>query len=182
MIEVLETLARTPGVRTVILSTEDGVPISCVDRREGGPPPGTMPGEDPTDSMAGLAIGWMGELSRAVAPLSWNTPRRFVLRASRGTLVAVHGPHAILLAFLDRGADPEDLRLPMEGAVGRIQRILRSMGDRPKNEPDRDRKEEPATGVSGEEPESLVRPEHGSSLDEVSLELNPKNAPGGPGN
>ena len=40
----------------------------------------------------------------------------------------LHAPGAVLLVLLDRGMRPEELRLPMEGAVARMQRVLRSMG------------------------------------------------------
>lgn len=127
MIEVLEPLSRIPGVRLAVLVTPDGVPV-CV-RGKHADEPNDGSGED-TESLAALATGWFSDLSRAVAPLSWNAPERVVLRAARGTLVMLAVPGAVLLAICDRGVSPEELRLPMEGGVARMLRILRGMGER----------------------------------------------------
>ena len=127
MKNILEPLAVMPGVRTAALVTPDGVPM-CVhgaraangEQRDEGRP------ED-LHALAGLATGWMGEISRAVAPLSWDAPRRLVLRAARGTLVIVQAPGALLIVVFEGGMQPEELRLPMDVAVQRMQRHLRSL-------------------------------------------------------
>ena len=128
MIEVLEPLGCIAGVRIAVLVSPDGVPVVVRGQRSEearGEAQAALQGEN-AESLAALASGWLTALSRAVAPLSWNPPQRVVLRAARGTLVMLHAPGAVLLVVLDRGASPEDLRLPMEGAVARMQRILRA--------------------------------------------------------
>jgi predicted regulator of Ras-like GTPase activity (Roadblock/LC7/MglB family) len=141
MIRVLEPLAQIPGVRMALLVAPDGVPVVVrgkaaeIDADAEGPD-SILSGET-ADSLAALATGWLGELSRLVAPLSWDAPQRVVLRAARGTLVMVNAPASVLLVILDRGMAPEELRLPMEATVARMQRILRSMGsaERRPNDP-----------------------------------------------
>jgi predicted regulator of Ras-like GTPase activity (Roadblock/LC7/MglB family) len=126
VIEMLDPLARTPGVRWVGLVTQDGVPIAvpgCA--RESG-----EAGSDELEpeAVAALATAWMDDSTRSLATLSWDAPRRVVLRAARGTLVMLATRGAVLLAVLDSGVGPEELRLPMDGVVARIQRTLRGMG------------------------------------------------------
>ena len=123
MKEVLAPLSAQPGVRIAVLVTADGVPVVVRGRASD-----SRPGDEfveRAESLAALAAGWLNGLSRAVAPLSWNPPERVVLKATRGTIVMVQAPGSVLLALIDEGARPEDLRLPMQGAVARIQRILR---------------------------------------------------------
>jgi predicted regulator of Ras-like GTPase activity (Roadblock/LC7/MglB family) len=142
MKHVLEPIARTPGVRLAMLVTPDGVPITVHgERRKTNEGPRTGAPErrqrdngvdsaDDVHAMAALGSGWMSEVTRAVAPLSWSVPQRLVLRAARGTLIAMQAPGAILLVVLESGMRAEDLRLPMEGAVARMQRHLRTIGHR----------------------------------------------------
>jgi hypothetical protein len=47
------------------------------------------------------------------------------MRAARGTLIVMQAPNAVLLVLLDGGMPPEELRLPMEAAIARMQRVLR---------------------------------------------------------
>lgn len=142
MKHMLEPIARTPGVRVAMLVTLDGVPITVHGERRranGGPREGAAErrqrdrGLDSSDDVAALAAlgtSWMSEVTRAVAPLSWSAPQRLVLRAERGTLIAMQAPGALLLVVIESGMGAEDLRLPMEGAVARIQRHLRTIGAR----------------------------------------------------
>lgn len=137
MIHILEPLALIPGVRLAVLVTQDGVPVAMrgrvglngkerqSDRRQSI--------DEDIDSLSGLATNWYDELGRAGGLLSWNTQRRAVLRAARGTIVMLGAPGAVLLVVLETGASPEELKLPMEGAVARMHRVLRNMS-RP-NEP-----------------------------------------------
>jgi predicted regulator of Ras-like GTPase activity (Roadblock/LC7/MglB family) len=120
---ILEPLARIAGVRTAALITNDGVPITVQGRA--APRGGGEAGE--LDALAALAAGWIGEMNRATAPLSWDAPRHLVLRAVRGTLVAMQAPGALLVVVLDSGTSSEQLRLPMEAAVGRMLRHLRQV-------------------------------------------------------
>lgn len=141
MKQVLEPIVRIPGVRIAALVTPDGVPITVHGERR----PSKKPQRDdssrdddssPVDvaddiqALAALATGWMGDVNRAVAPLSWSAPSRLVLRAARGTLIVMQAPGALLLVVLDSGMRAEELRLPMEGAVARMQRHLRQIAAR----------------------------------------------------
>ena len=132
MKEVLDPLARIPGVRVAMLTSDDGVPIAVRGKvpssDEAADTPAFGDSAEDLNALAGLAAGWMNELSRAVAPLSWNAPRRIILNATRGTMILLHGPGAVLLVLLQCGMRPEELRLPMEAATNRMQRMLRSMG------------------------------------------------------
>jgi predicted regulator of Ras-like GTPase activity (Roadblock/LC7/MglB family) len=121
--EVLAPLSDLPGVRIAVLVTADGVPVVVRGRASEKGAADELDGR--AESLAALAAGWLNGLSRAVAPLSWDPPERVVLKATRGTIVMVQAPGSVLLALIDEGTRPEDLRLPMRGAVARIQRILR---------------------------------------------------------
>lgn len=121
MKHILEPLARIAGVRTAALITNDGVPITVQGRA--APRGGGEAGE--LDALAALAAGWISEINRATAPLAWDAPRHLVLRAVRGTLVAMQAPGALLVVVLESGTSAEELRLPMEAAVGRMLRHVR---------------------------------------------------------
>jgi len=123
MKQVLEPLAKIPGVRMALLVSHDGVPVVVRGRdgEDGGVDLSAQSGE----SLAALASGWLNGLTRSLAPQSWDAPQRVVLRAARGTLIMLAAPGAVLLVQLARGARSEDLRLPMESAVVRMQRVLR---------------------------------------------------------
>ena len=125
MIAVLEPLIRIPGVRIALLVGADGVPV--VARNKEAREQDSEGLSENTDALAALASGWLGEVTRAVAPLSWSAPTRVVLWASRGTMIMCAAPGAVLMVVLDRGARPEDLRLPMGAAAARIHRVLRNM-------------------------------------------------------
>jgi predicted regulator of Ras-like GTPase activity (Roadblock/LC7/MglB family) len=163
MKQVLEPIARTPGVRLAMLVTPDGVPITVQGERRRSPEAPRQSGPerrvqntgvdsaDDVHALAALGTGWMSEVTRAVAPLSWSAPQRLVLRAARGTLIAMQAPGALLLVVLDSGMRAEDLRLPMEGAVARMQRHLRAIGHRTSEK-------NPAASEAGAEPELDVQP------------------------
>ncbi len=133
MKEVLEPLSLLPGVRVVALVTHDGVPVAV---------PGTEanPGETSSDeaavaysdadALSALSIGLLDELARGIGLIAGASPRRVVLKAARGTLIMLPSPAAVLLVVLKAGLNPEELRLPMEGAAARIHRSLRGMGGR----------------------------------------------------
>ena len=133
MRHVLEPLARIPGVRLAMLVTPDGVPIVIqgerrAPRRDDKNGTGRrrsdfgIQSSDDMQAWAALGTTWLHEVERTVAPLSWNTPTRVVLTAARGTMIALPGPGAVLLVVLDAGMSAEDLRLPMDGTVARMQR------------------------------------------------------------
>ncbi|MFN0008821.1 MAG: roadblock/LC7 domain-containing protein [Planctomycetota bacterium] len=124
---LLEPLATLPGVQIVMLVSEDGVPIVVrgETREEGG-----KENVDDAEVLAGLTAGWIAEVCRAVSPISWNAPRRLVLCASRGTLIAMQAPRALLVVVIGRGVQPGELRLPMESAIVRMERDLRGGNQR----------------------------------------------------
>ena len=132
MKEILEPLSQLPGVRVAALITHDGVPVALPGveaaelartegRREGAP-------YSDADALAALSAGLLDELARGIALLSGPAPRRVVLKGARGTLIMLQTSGAVLLVVLKAGLAPEELRLPMEGAAARIQRVLRGMG------------------------------------------------------
>jgi len=125
MIAMLEPLAELPGVELVMLVTHDGVPVA-VPGRGAEEENNLVVGKE--DGIGACAVGWLNELSHAVAPLSWGDPCRVVLRCARGVLVMRRARSAVLMVLLSRGLSPEDVRLSMDGTVARIERSLRSMG------------------------------------------------------
>ena len=142
MKQILEPLARIPGVRSAALITPDGVPI-CTHHAHSKPATGEARKQDAHEAseveeadaaddgeaLAALAASWVSDVARAAAPLSWPEPMRLCLRAARGTLVIVQAPGALLLVVLEGGTSSEELRLPMEIVVSRLQRHLRSTRD-----------------------------------------------------
>ena len=141
MNHALELLAELPGIRHVMLVSDDGVPVATFrggtnripspEEPSGDAPEGERPELEPLgtqDALAGLAIGLLTEISQAAGQLSWNAPRRVVLKATRGTLVLQTMRGAVLLVLLGRGSGAEETRLAMEGTIARIERSLRSMG------------------------------------------------------
>jgi predicted regulator of Ras-like GTPase activity (Roadblock/LC7/MglB family) len=129
VIEALEPLAAVPGVRFCILVSPDGVPVVMRGKSADAGDEHANFLEQHADSLSGLAAGWLQGLKASIAPLGWTAPNRVVLRAARGTLVMTHAPSSVLLVILDPGCSAEELRLPMEGAVARMQRMLRSRSD-----------------------------------------------------
>jgi len=123
---LLEPLATVPGVQIAMLVSEDGVPIVVRGeaRQEG------QESVDDAEVLAGLTASWIADVCRAVAPISWNTPRHLVLRASRGTLIAMQAPRALLVVVIGRGVQPRELRLPMESAIARMEREIRGGNQR----------------------------------------------------
>lgn len=137
MRDVLEPLTRVAGVRQVAIVSGDGVPVillerskrngEFVERTQMDAPKLSGQRIDPT-SFGALAAGWSDEIARAVAPLSWDAPWRIALVASQGTLVVQQGPGAMVLVVLDPGTPCEALAIPLDGAVARMDRLLRSLG------------------------------------------------------
>jgi len=109
----LEAFAGLPGVEFVLLISHDGVPIAHASGAAGS---------EREESLAALAASWLNDVSMAVAPLSWDAPRRICLRAGRGTIVVRRSESACLVVLLGRETSPEDVRLSMDGALARIER------------------------------------------------------------
>ena len=130
MNEVLDPLVRIAGVRKALLVSDDGVAIASRDAESpaGAEAADRCEGPQDLDALAGLSAGWVGDIRRAVDPLAWDPPEHVVLRAAHGTLIAMRAPGSLLMVILERGAQPEDLRVPMGAAVARVQRVLRRPG------------------------------------------------------
>lgn len=142
MKQALEPLAAIPGVRVAMLVTTDGVPITALgDRRaarkaqdeepyEGAErrqrDRGVGASEDLT-AWAALGAGWVADLTRALAPLGCKTPDHLALVAARGTLLVQSAPGALLVVILRTGMSAEELRVPMNAAVARLERHLREI-------------------------------------------------------
>lgn len=131
---VLDPLARIPGVRLAALIAPDGVPID-IRRNEArnsgdkGKRENEREPED-VDALSALSSSWIAEVSRAVAPMSWDVPKRLVLRAARGTLIVMQAPRALLVVVLEGGIHPEEMRLSMGVAIARMERHLRAIEPR----------------------------------------------------
>lgn len=128
MREVLDPLIRIAGVRKALLVSEDGVPIAVHDSADpmvSGRNAGWGSTTEDNDALSGLAVSLLSEMRRSIDPLTWDAPRYVVLRAAHGTLAVMQSPGSLLLVILERGLQPEDLRVPMEAAVARVQRVLR---------------------------------------------------------
>ena len=132
---VLEPLALVPGVRMTAVIGFDGVPVAsmpgCRMRGENGSATAALDSDEGLHSFSALASSWMSDLARSLGQLAWNAPERAVLVATHGAMVLQRGPGAILLVVLEHGTSPEELRVPMDGALGRMRRLLRGLGDTP---------------------------------------------------
>jgi predicted regulator of Ras-like GTPase activity (Roadblock/LC7/MglB family) len=149
--EALAPLAEMAGVRFAALVTADGVPIALPGRGVGQAEFGAE-----ADELAGLAAGWLTDTTRQTAPLSWPAPRRLVLEAARGTLVLQQSAGAVLLVIARPGLNPEDLRLPMEGAGARVERAQRGPAASPPGESRAGR--EPPAGRPSQAPGNANHP------------------------
>jgi predicted regulator of Ras-like GTPase activity (Roadblock/LC7/MglB family) len=128
MKEVVEPLTQIAGVRLAALILSDGVPVVSPGRGlRAGASRGAGNGFADLEAAAGLCVGWLGEIARAVGALSWDPPERAVLRAARGSLILRRCGDVILLVVLEAGLSPEELRLPVEAAAARLQRVLRDL-------------------------------------------------------
>lgn len=133
MKEVLDPIIRIAGVRKVVLVSDDGVPIAVQNAFDdedfaGG---GWGSSADDLEALSGLAVGLVSDMRRSIDPLAWDPPQYVVLRAAQGTMALMRSPGSLLLVILERGMQPEDLRVPMEAAVARVQRVLRRSASNP---------------------------------------------------
>jgi predicted regulator of Ras-like GTPase activity (Roadblock/LC7/MglB family) len=127
MKDAIAPLAALPGVTLAMLVSQDGVPIVVRgDHRKESTDTFRDAHLEDADALAGLAAGWIADITRAAAPISWNAPKCLVLRAARGSLLAMQVPRALLVVVLGSGMRPADFRLAMESAAGRVERSLRS--------------------------------------------------------
>ena len=165
MIAALEPLAGSPGVELVMMVTPDGVPITVL-KSDSASARASLAQDD---ALSAMTASWVSELARAVAPLSWDEPKRAVMRCVRGTLVAQTTRNAVLVVLLSKGLSPEDIRLSMDGALARIERGLRNMGSgssNPSKVPKSDSTSaEPAADNPGvEDPPSPLPSENSSAV------------------
>ena len=109
---VLDALRNIGGVRMAALVMKDGVPVVCS-------------GADPAleaDALGALAAGYLRELEQAATALSLPTPRRALVRATRGS-VYVHNLEAgLLVVLVDSGAPLEQVGPALDAAVTRLTR------------------------------------------------------------
>lgn len=128
MKEVLEPLSQVAGVRLAVLILSDGVPVVAPGRgQRASELRGAGNGFAELEAAAGLCVGWLADMTRSVGPLSWEPPERAVLRAARGSLIVRRVGDVILLAVVEAGLEPEELRLPVEAAAARLARVLRDL-------------------------------------------------------
>jgi predicted regulator of Ras-like GTPase activity (Roadblock/LC7/MglB family) len=122
MKHVLNPLAQVPGLRQALVIGRDGLLVHSL--------VGSAARHDylQQEAACALVLGWVRDLEGSFGRLSWDAPRRLVVRGSQATLVVCRGPQACLAVWLEPGALPEDLRVPMEAALGRIARLLRGLG------------------------------------------------------
>jgi predicted regulator of Ras-like GTPase activity (Roadblock/LC7/MglB family) len=132
---VLDPLARIPGVRRALLISRDGVPITHLSPEQ---PAATKDERAWSDSaedesaFAGMVTSLLNEVHRSVDPLSWDRPKRLVMRAARGTLVLLVTERVTISVELVRGMAAEELRLPMEAVLARMERATtRDTGEKP---------------------------------------------------
>ena len=127
MKDAIAPLATLPGVTLAMLVSQDGVPIVVRgEHRKDSTDTFRDAHLEDADALAGLAAGWIADITRAAAPISWNAPKYLVLRAARGSLLAMQVPRALLVVVLGSGMRPADFRLAMESAANRVERSLRS--------------------------------------------------------
>ena len=148
--EALRPLANQPGVELVMLLSQDGVPIAVVTRPDGDEadpkdeePAAALGALSKDDALAAITAGWLNDLRLAVGPLSWDEPERIIMRCARGALVMRRMRGAVLMVRVQRGLSPEDVRLPMEGVVARIERSLSGMGRTPASPSDQSNTQPP---------------------------------------
>jgi predicted regulator of Ras-like GTPase activity (Roadblock/LC7/MglB family) len=122
MKQLLDPLLHVPGVRAAGFIGRDGLSVAWTAR-----PSDTNELTQDLEGLGALASGWIAELTRSSAPLSWDAPVRAVLRAARGTLIVQEAPRLYLVVLIDGGASAEDLRLPMEACTARLARHMKSL-------------------------------------------------------
>ncbi|MFT7679042.1 MAG: putative regulator of Ras-like GTPase activity (Roadblock/LC7/MglB family) [Planctomycetota bacterium] len=132
MREVLEPLALIPGVCLTAMISPDGVPIASLagqsDRGAGGSTIAAIDNDGELGNMAAQVAGWVADVDRAVGQLAWEGAERLVLRGSQASIIVQRGPNAFLLVWLESNMGTDELRVPMDGAIARMQRLLRSVG------------------------------------------------------
>jgi predicted regulator of Ras-like GTPase activity (Roadblock/LC7/MglB family) len=120
---VLDPLKHIPGVRRAMLFSHDGVPIVHFTNEEQGDVDRRLVDTvADVSAFAGMASVLLSETRRSIDPMSWGSPTRLVLAATRGTVILLTTERLNISVELSRGMSPEELRLPMESVVARIDR------------------------------------------------------------
>ena len=128
MKEVLEPLAMIPGVKIASLISQDGVPITSTRGAHAqGEETTPLDRDGELNGFTALASGWFADLTRATGRLSWSPPQRVVLRATKGEIVLLRAERVVVLVMLERGVSAEEVRVPMQGAMARMQRLIREL-------------------------------------------------------
>ncbi|MEZ5973348.1 MAG: hypothetical protein R3E96_00500 [Planctomycetota bacterium] len=122
MIHILQYLAQYEGIESASVVSYDGVLVASAVGTQAGVQQAALSDREaqPIQTLAALASGWLGEVNRAVGPLSWGMPYRYVLRSTQATLVTHVFTDSFLLLVLDPDVDPEETRSLMDEAVGQI--------------------------------------------------------------
>ncbi len=119
MREILNSLVQYEGIQSASVVSLDGVLVASALGHDGGPQAADLSDHEvqPVQTMAALASGWLGEVMRAVGPLSWDVPYRCVLRATQKSLIIHAFPGSFLLLVTEPNVDPEETRSLMDDAV-----------------------------------------------------------------
>ncbi len=123
-------MAQYQGVESASLVSLDGVLVLSVAGDEANSP-GEIhsdQGNQPIQTLAALASGWVGQIIRAVGQLSWNGPYRYVLKASEKTLVVHVFNGSFLLLVIEPEIDPEVTRSLMDHAVQQLMGHMQAGG------------------------------------------------------
>lgn len=122
MREILNSLVQYEGIQSASVVSLDGVLVASALGHDGGPQAADLSDHEvqPVQTMAALASGWLGEVMRAVGPLSWDVPYRCVLRATQKSLIIHAFPGSFLLLVTEPNVDPEETRSLMDDSVQRM--------------------------------------------------------------
>ena len=133
---ILSNIAHYQGVESASLVSLDGVLVltAGADDPQSGQAHLSDHDVQPIQTLAALASGWVGQIIRAVGQLSWNTPYRYVLRASEKTLVVHVFGGSFLLLVIEPEIDPEVTRALMDQAVQQLMGHMQ-MGSQPAGPP-----------------------------------------------
>ncbi|MEZ6003271.1 MAG: hypothetical protein R3F17_16920 [Planctomycetota bacterium] len=131
MIHILQYLAQYEGIESASVVSYDGVLVASAVGTQAGVQQAALSDREaqPIQTLAALASGWLGEVNRAVGPLSWGMPYRYVLRSTQATLVTHVFTDSFLLLVLDPDVDPEETRSLMDEAVGQIVAHIQAGND-----------------------------------------------------
>jgi predicted regulator of Ras-like GTPase activity (Roadblock/LC7/MglB family) len=145
----LDPLRNIPGVRRAMLFSLDGVPIVHIDKTNHADAESHELADTAEDlsAFAGMASVLLSDIRRSVDPLSWGAPTRVVLAATRGTIILMTTERLNISVELDRGMAPEELRLPMESVIARLDRAAAKRAGGSAREDTKEETEEGPPGI-----------------------------------